>query len=305
MLKRIKVWIECMRLRTLPVSLSGVVIAIFWARYMEEFRLTPAILCVAFALMAQVVSNFANEYYDYLRGTDKAGREGPRRGVTEGDISPRTLLIATYSLLAVTAAVGCCLIFYGGWWLLPVGIVIALAALAYSAGPYPLSYHAMGELMVFIFFGLVPVNFTFYVVAGRFSMGALFLSVAIAFMAVNVLLVNNYRDMEDDREAGKITATVRVGRTATLVAYFFNGVAAMLVMAPFWVLAQNTRYLSPLTLCALPIYLIIHSTITLLMHQWRGHKLNPLLGLTALNMLLFTIIISAMFELCRGSGFSW
>ena len=260
MLKRIKVWIECMRLRTLPVSLSGVVIAIFWARYMEEFRLTPAILCVAFALMAQVVSNFANEYYDYLRGTDKAGREGPRRGVTEGDISPRTLLIATYSLLAVTAAVGCCLIFYGGWWLLPVGIVIALAALAYSAGPYPLSYHAMGELMVFIFFGLVPVNFTFYVVAGRFSMGALFLSVTIAFMAVNVLLVNNYRDMEDDREAGKITATVRVGRTATLVAYFLNGVVAMLVMAPFWVLAQNTRYLSPLTLCALPIYLIIHST---------------------------------------------
>ncbi|MBQ1798902.1 MAG: prenyltransferase, partial [Muribaculaceae bacterium] len=148
-------------------------------------------------------------------------------------------------------------------------------------------------------------NFTFYVVAGRFSMGALFLSVAIAFMAVNVLLVNNYRDMEDDREAGKITATVRVGRTATLVAYFLNGVAAMLVMAPFWVLAQNTRYLSPLTLCALPIYLIIHSTITLLMHQWRGHKLNPLLGLTALNMLLFTVIISAMFELCRGSGFSW
>ena len=154
---------ECFRLRTLPVSLSGVIIAIGLAKWYGYFHWAPALLCVAFALLAQIVSNTANEYFDYLNGTDKPGRVGPRRGVTEGDIKPTTLRNVTLALLVLAGIVGCCLIPYGGWWLLPVGIVIALAAFAYSAGPYPLSYHGLGELMVFIFFGLVPVNLTYYV----------------------------------------------------------------------------------------------------------------------------------------------
>jgi len=154
MKRQLKIWLECLRLRTLPVSLSGVIIAIGLAKWHHHFQWTPAMLCLLFALLAQIVSNMANEYYDYLRGADKVGRVGPRRGVTEGDIKPNTLRNVTFILLAITCAVGCCLIPYGGWWLLPVGIVIALAALAYSTGPYPLSYHGLGELTVFIFFGL-------------------------------------------------------------------------------------------------------------------------------------------------------
>ena len=201
MKQRIKIWLECFRLRTLPVSLSGVIIAIGLAKFHHEFRWVPALLCLVFALLAQVVSNMANEYFDYLKGTDKPGRVGPRRGVTEGDIKPTTLRNATFGLLAVTCIVGCCLIPYGGWWLLPVGIVIALAALAYSTGPYPLSYHGLGELTVFIFFGLVPVNLTYYVQALRFDPIVLLMSITIGLLGVNVLLVNNYRDVDDDREA--------------------------------------------------------------------------------------------------------
>ena len=169
MKRQIKIWMECFRLRTLPVSLSGVVIAIGLAKWHGHFKLVPALLCLAFALLAQIASNTANEYFDYRHGADKPGRVGPRRGVTEGDISPKTLRNVTFGLLALAGVVGCCLIPYGGWWLLPVGIVIALGALAYSAGPYPLSYHGLGELMVFIFFGLVPVNLTYYVMALRYT----------------------------------------------------------------------------------------------------------------------------------------
>ena len=202
---------ECFRLRTLPVSLSGVIIAIGLAKWYGHFKLVPALLCVAFALLAQIVSNTANEYFDYLKGTDKPGRVGPRRGVTEGDISPKTLRNVTAALLIAAGVVGCCLIPYGGWWLLPVGLVIAVAALAYSTGPYPLSYHGLGELMVFIFFGLVPVNLTYYVQALRFDPLVILASMTIGLLGVNVLLVNNYRDMEEDREAGKRTSVVIFG----------------------------------------------------------------------------------------------
>ena len=116
-----------------------------------------------FAIIAQIASNFANEYYDFKNGFDKKGREGFRRGVTEGDISPAAMKRATYSLLAIDALLGCTLIIWGGWWLVPVGIAIAIFAVAYSAGPYPLSHHGLGDIAVIIFFGFVPVLFTEYV----------------------------------------------------------------------------------------------------------------------------------------------
>ena len=159
--KNFKIWLEAIRLRSLPVSVSGVLMAIGIAVWQNHFKWIPAVLCLVFAVLAQVVSNFANEYYDYLRGADKKGRVGPRRGVTEGDIKPKTLRNVTYITLAVACLVGCGLIPYGGWQMIPVGIAIAAFALAYSTGPYPLSYHGLGELTVFIFYGLVPVIFSY------------------------------------------------------------------------------------------------------------------------------------------------
>ena len=225
--KQAKIWLEAIRLRTLPVSLSGVLMAIGIAVWQNHFKWIPAILCIFFAIMAQVVSNLANEYYDYLRGTDKKGRVGPRRGVTEGDIKPKTLRNVTYITLAATCLVGCGLIPYGGWQMIPVGVAIAIFALAYSAGPYPLSYHGLGELTVFIFYGLVPVFFSYYVIAGRIDAHAVLGGITIGFMGVNVLLVNNYRDMEDDIEAGKRTAVVIFGRRLSAAAYLFNGFMAI------------------------------------------------------------------------------
>ena len=299
MKRQIKIWLECFRLRTLPVSMSGVIIAIGLAKWNHYFHWVPAVLCLLFALLAQIASNTANEYFDYLHGADKPGRVGPRRGVTEGDIKPNTLRNVTIGLLALAGAVGCGLIPYGGWWLLPVGIVIALAALAYSTGPYPLSYHGLGELTVFIFFGLIPVNLTYYVMSLRYVPLVILFSIAIGLMGVNVLLVNNYRDVEDDREAGKRTSVVIFGRKPAALAYLINGYAGMGMLSALWVMIAVRwgmgRSLPVWTLIVPVIYLIMHTFTWYKLTRRDGAALNPLLGETARNMLIFTLLMTIIF----------
>lgn len=283
---------ECFRLRTLPVSMSGVIIAIGIAKWMGHFKWVPALLCLVFALLAQIVSNTANEYFDYLKGTDKPGRVGPRRGVTEGDIKPSTLRNVTLGLMALAGIVGCGLIPYGGWWLLPVGIVIGLAALAYSTGPYPLSYHGLGELTVFIFFGLVPVNLTYFVQALRWDALSLLMSITIGLLAVNVLLINNYRDVDDDREAGKRTSVVIFGRPAAALSYLINGYAGMFFLSPVWLGIALGSNLPRWTLAIPVIYLVLHTATWYKLRHRDGAALNPLLGETARNMLIFTLLLT-------------
>ena len=296
-MKRLNVWIEAIRLRTLPVSVSGVVIAIAMAVWFGEERWVPAVLCLLFAILAQIVSNLANEYYDYLRGADKKGRVGPRRGVTEGDIKPDTLRRVTFATLAAACAVGCGLLFYGEWWLIIVGAVIAIFALAYSAGPYPLSYHGLGEAAVFVFFGIVPVNFTYYVQAGHFDAFAMLASMSIGFMGVNVLLVNNYRDMEDHIDAGKHTSVVIFGRRLAATAYLINGFVAIFLLSPVWLrLALMGAWWG---IAPALIYLAIHITNWAKLKTRTGAELNPLLGGTARAMLVFTVLFAVVL-VCSG-----
>ena len=296
-MSKIKIWIECMRLRTLPVSLSGVVIAIALAWWHGRFVWVPALLCLLFALLAQVASNFANEYYDFKKGADKVGRVGPRRGVTEGDIKPRTLLIVTFATLAVAGVVGCCLIPYGGWWLLPVGIFIVMGALAYSTGPYPLSYHGLGELAVFFFFGVIPVTLTYYVQALRIEPLVILASMATGFLGVNVLLVNNYRDVDDDREAGKRTSVVIFGRQPAAAAYLINGYVAMCLLTPLWILAALAPTVPVWVLVAPVVYLVLHTITWHRLITRDGAALNPLLGATARNMLIFTLLLTLLLNI--------
>ncbi|MDE6443027.1 MAG: 1,4-dihydroxy-2-naphthoate octaprenyltransferase [Muribaculaceae bacterium] len=228
-----KEWLEAMRLRTLPVSVAGVAAGTGCAVYHHGFSLIPMLICLTFAVVAQIVSNFANEYYDFKNGLDRKGREGFRRGVTEGDISPEAMRNATFGLLAADIALGCSLIWWGGWWLIPVGMAIAVFAIAYSAGPYPLSHHGLGDIAVVIFFGLVPVIFTEYVQTGVFHISSTTLCSAfgVGLLAANVLIVNNYRDCDDDAGVGKRTTVVVFGRKAMSRVYLIDGVAACILFA--------------------------------------------------------------------------
>ena len=297
-MKQIKIWLEAIRLRTLPVSVSGVLIAVGLAKFNGAFRLVPSLLCVAFAVLAQIVSNLANEYFDFKAGTDKKGRVGPRRGVTEGDFSPATLKRAIVGTLVATCAVGLSMLAvvdpgegYANWLLLVgVGVMVAVMAFAYSAGPYPLSYHALGEVAVMAFYGLVPVIFSYYVVAGDFHPYAVIAGIAIGLMGVNVLLVNNYRDVDDDREAGKRTSVVVAGRTLAAFAYLLNGVLALSVLGVLWL--RLWMEWGWWTMLPPAIYMALHLTSWHRLKQRTGAALNPILGATARNMLIFTLLLT-------------
>lgn len=287
----IKCWIEAMRLRTLPVSLAGVIMAWGFNFLNNNFNITPAILCLLFALLAQISSNFANEYYDFKAGLDRKGREGPRRGVTEGDITPQAMKIATYGTLALAGIIGCSLIVYGGWWLLPIGIFIALGAMAYSAGPYPLSRHGLGEVAVLFFFGIIPVNLTYYVQSLEWNIDVLLASISIGLMGANVLIVNNYRDYDDDKAVNKRTLAVIFGRNTVSNLYLFNGYIAVALMTATWISL-------PLWALIIPVaYLSAHTTIWWQFNLRTGSSLNPLLGMTAMAMAAYSIAFTILSQI--------
>ncbi len=274
-----------MRLRTLPVSLAGVICGTACALLQGSFNAIVELLCVLFAGLAQIASNFGNEYYDYKNGIDKKGREGFRRGVTEGEITPIAMKRATYATLLLAAIIGCTMLFFGPWWLLFVGAAVALFALGYSAGPYPLSHHGLGDVAVIIFFGVVPVTFTCYLQTGTFDHLTLLTSLAVGLLAANVLIVNNYRDMEDDKAVNKNTTVVIFGRKVMAWCYMLAGFVAMVAMVPVW---------QVLRLWSLPIvlvYLALHIKNWLYLKKAQGAALNPLLGKTAVTLLIFSLML--------------
>lgn len=281
-------WIEAMRLRTLPVSVAGVLTGISLALWQGSFSMIPASLCLMFAVSAQIASNFANEYYDYRNGMDRKGRDGFRRGVTEGDITPQAMKSATFIMLSFAALTGCCMLFIGGWWLLPVGICILLAALAYSTGPYPLSHHGLGDVTVVVFFGIVPVTLTYWLQTGGWTGRHVVLpsSVAVGLLAANVLIVNNYRDMDDDRAVGKRTTAVIFGRKVMGHVYLLSGILSMALMTPLW--QELPAWSLPVPL----IYTLMHIQTWLKMIRNTGASLNPVLGATARNLLFFSTMLT-------------
>lgn len=284
----IQPWIEAMRLRTLPVSTAGVITGTAYAVHAGSFAWIPFTLCLLFALLAQIASNFANEYFDFAAGLDRPGREGPRRGVTEGDISPRAMRNAALGTLGAAAMVGCALICWGGWWLIGAGILIILGALAYSAGPYPLSRHALGEVAVVLFFGIAPVTLTYYLQAGNCPMPVWLASLGIGLLGANVLIVNNYRDIDDDRAVGKTTLAVKLGRKQTCRLYLANCIAAAALVQPVWLHMSNSNLHKPLWPLA---WLACAFFVWKKFRNSDGAALNPLLGKTAMLMLAYTALL--------------
>lgn len=283
---KIGCWIEAMRLRTLPVSLAGVVLGWGYAMMFAPVRPVAILLCFLVALFAQIASNFANEYYDYRNGFDRAGREGPRRGVTEGDITPGAMRAATFVTLALACAAGLGLVAYGAWWLIAVGVAVALGALAYSAGPYPLSHHGLGEVAVIIFFGIVPVNFTCWLGCGEWGSACALGSLSVGLLGANVLIVNNYRDEADDRVVGKHTLAVILGRRVMPWLYASFGIIAMALMSGQW--SGAGLWWMPVVFGAL------YCAIAARMARLQGRALTPLLGMTAVSMLLYCVLFAIL-----------
>ena len=279
-----------MRLRTLPVSIAGVIAGTGCAILGSGYTSGSAINLLIFALLFQIAANFGNEYYDFKNGIDKKGRAGFRRGVTEGEITPKEMKAATFITLGLAASVGCAMLIYGPWWLMIAGILIMCFALAYSAGPYPLSHHGLGDIAVIIFFGIVPVVLTWYLQTLSWDSVApvAATSLAIGLLAANVLVVNNYRDREDDASVGKRTTVVIFGRKVMSVAYLLSGFIGMAVMIPVWLDMAAWVFAVPV------IYLMLHVDTWYRLRQSTGSALNPLLGRTAMNLLVFALLFAGI-----------
>jgi 1,4-dihydroxy-2-naphthoate octaprenyltransferase len=290
----LRYWVEAARPKTLAASFCPVLLGCALAFRDGVFAPLPALLCLLVALPAQIASNFANDYFDFRKGVDTGERLGPERAVASGRIAPRRMLAAACAALGLTCLFGLGLAFYAGWWLLWVGAGIAVCTLAYSAGPFPLSGRGLGDVCVWVFYGIVPVCFTYYVQALSFGSLSFGLSAAVGLMSVNILVVNNYRDCEQDRAAGKHTSVVIFGRRFARCFYLANGVLA--VFAGLFLLR------------GLPVWLygLYAAFFVLFVHTWRemvrhrGRALNGVLGRTARNVFFYTLLL--VLSVCLAEG---
>jgi 1,4-dihydroxy-2-naphthoate polyprenyltransferase len=211
-------WLEGARPRTLPAALAPVFVGTGVAAALDGFRLVPALLALLVALALQVAVNYANDYSDGKRGTD-AVRVGPMRLVGSGAATPRQVLIAAALAFAVAGLAGLALAALSSWWLVAVGAVSILAAWTYTGGPIPYGYRALGEVFVFVFFGLVAVVGTAFGQTESLDGLAFVAAVPIGLCSVALLVVNNLRDVHGDAAVGKRTLAVLLGESRTRVAY--------------------------------------------------------------------------------------
>ncbi|GAB3310566.1 1,4-dihydroxy-2-naphthoate polyprenyltransferase [Geodermatophilus aquaeductus] len=235
-------WVAGARPRTLPAALAPVVVGTGAAAALGGFRLVPALLALLVALALQVAVNYANDHSDGRRGTD-ADRVGPMRLVGSGAASARSVLVAALLAFAVAGVAGLVLAALSSWWLVAVGAVCIAAAWTYTGGPLPYGYRALGEVFVFVFFGLVAVAGTTFVQTGRVEGLALAAAVPIGLLSTALLVVNNLRDVEGDARVGKRTLAVLLGDRATrlfyvaLLAVAFAVVVAIGIGRPWALLA--------------------------------------------------------------------
>jgi 1,4-dihydroxy-2-naphthoate octaprenyltransferase len=243
-----QIWMGATRPRTLPAAVAPVLVGTALAAHDGRLDLGGAGLCLLFALLIQIGTNFANDYYDFKNGADTAARVGPRRAVAAGLVRPEAMRRAMIGVFAAAFLAGLGLVAWGGPWLLLIGVASIVCGVAYTGGPWPLGYNGLGDVFVFLFFGLVAVATTYFVQAGRVTVDALLAAVPVGLLAANILVVNNYRDVETDTVAGKRTLVVRFGRGAARAQFVGSLVMALAMPLIFWARGFSAWCLLPLLL---------------------------------------------------------
>jgi 1,4-dihydroxy-2-naphthoate polyprenyltransferase len=214
-LKRVRAWVLAARPRTLTAAAAPVLLGTGLAAARDAHRLGPALAALLGALLIQVGTNLANDYYDHVRGGDTPDRIGPLRVTQAGLLPPKAVRNGAFGVLGAALVVGIYLAWVGGWPIVVVGLASLVCAVAYTGGPFPLAYHGLGDVFVFVFFGLVAVGGTYWVQALSFDAQVLLAGAGMGALATAILVVNNLRDLDTDRRAGKGTLAVRLGRSWT------------------------------------------------------------------------------------------
>jgi 1,4-dihydroxy-2-naphthoate octaprenyltransferase len=291
-----RAWLLAARPATLPAAAVPVLVGAA-AAVSEGARFRPVVFVATLvcALLIQIGTNFANDYSDFHRGADHEGRLGPVRVTQSGLISQAAVRRGIVVAFGLAVLLGGVLASIGGWPIVAIGVLSVLAGLAYTGGPYPFGYHGLGDLFVFVFFGLVAVCGTAYLQAGAWSGAALVLSVPVGLLVTNILVVNNLRDLPTDRAAGKRTLAVRVGDRATRAQYALFTALAYLVPLTL-ALADPARRWLLLPLLTLPL---AAGLVRRVLGGLAGRDLNPMLKHSGQLLLLFGALLSLALLLVR------
>ena len=285
------IWLMAARPRTLPAAVAPVLVGTALAATEGTFRPLTFVAAMLGALFIQVGTNLSNDYSDARRGADTEDRLGPVRVTAGGLVPPRQVLVATYVAFGLAVLAGAYLIATSGWELLLVGAASILAGVLYTGGPRPYGYEGLGEVFVFLFFGVVAVTGSYFAQVESLSWEAFVLAVPVGLLAAAILVVNNVRDLETDRRAGKRTLAVRLGRRRARRLYS-GMVYAAFACAPLpWLLGSDelSAWLA-LPLPALPLAVPVVRTVRT---RTDGPSLNGALARTGMLQLVFCILLSA------------
>ena len=287
----LRIWLMAARPRTLPAAVAPVLVGTALAATRGTFEPLVFIAAMAGALLIQVGTNLSNDYSDARRGADTEDRLGPVRVTAGGLVPPRQVLIATYVAFGLAVLFGAYLIAVAGWELLLVGAASILAGVLYTGGPRPYGYEGLGEVFVFLFFGVVAVAGSYFAQTDDLAWEALVLAVPVGLLAAAILVVNNVRDLETDRRAGKRTLAVRLGRTRARGLYVAMIAGAFLTAPLPWLLGGEG--LSPwlaLPFLALPLAVPV---VGIVRSRTDGPALNGALARTGMLQLAFCVLLSA------------
>jgi 1,4-dihydroxy-2-naphthoate polyprenyltransferase len=277
------------RLRTLPASVAPVLVGTALGAVDADFRPLAFAAALLGAIAIQVGTNLSNDYSDARRGADTEDRLGPVRVTAGGLVPPRQVLVATWLSFAFAVAVGVYLVTVAGWELLLVGAASILAGVLYTGGPKPYGYEGLGELFVFAFFGLVAVTGSYFVQTEHLTWEAFALAVPVGLLAAAILMVNNVRDLETDRRAGKRTLAVRLGSESARTLYATMVFGAYVTLLPTWVSGSLDAWVL-LPVLTLPLALKLAAEVS---ERTDGPSLNAALARTGLLQLAFCVLLSA------------
>jgi 1,4-dihydroxy-2-naphthoate octaprenyltransferase len=281
-------WLLAIRPRTLPVAVGPVVVGTAVAASQGGASLLPALAALAGALLLQIGSNIANDLFDYERGADTEERIGPPRAAQLGLLSPAEMRRGMLAVFGAAVGVGLYLAALGGWPIVVVGLLAIAAAIAYTGGPWPFGYKGLGDPAVFFFFGLVAVVGTSYVQTLQITSEAFAASLPVGALATAILVVNNVRDIETDRKAGKRTLAVRLGRQGARLEYVGLVASAYLVLPAFWLACGRSPWVM-LALLSLPKACKLLDTVY---HRSDGPSLNEALAGTAQLSLVYSLLLA-------------
>ena len=288
-------WILAIRPKTLPAAVAPVIIGTAMAFGDGLFHGPSALMALSAALCIQIGTNLANDYFDFKKGADTADRKGPIRVTQAGLIKPQMVLIASIVFFILAALSSVYLIHRAGTWILLIAVASIVSGIFYTAGPKPLGYLGLGDLFVLIFFGPVAVGGTYFTQALEINWSVIVAGLAPGFLSVAILVINNLRDIDSDRKAGKRTLAVRFGKSFAMSEYLFCIIAATLIPYAVYLITDDHQGMAVASLvgfCAIPC---VKGAFT---HLDDGAGLNRILGHTARLLLIYSALFSLGWVLC-------